>query len=473
MRTARQFALLVALSLGLGFLGLGPGGGSVLTAGGAAPGASGGPAPTEAAGPATPGGPALGPTNLPGSGTPLDRSGRAIECAAGRNGGATDRGVSATRIRLATTAVLDGPAKSLLQLAPTGMKAVIDKVNRAGGICGRLLDLTVINDGFNARLGQQYIRNFTKGDYFGLAVVPSAEGLSAAIATKDVARAGIPVVGTDGMRIEQYREPWVWPVGTATVSTMRIMAEYGYRQRGARTFAIVWDSKYKFGIEGAEAFRRQVRSLGGRILADVPLDPEQPSYASEVAEFNNRCKDGACDMVALLLLPDAAEKWLARQPERGTRYTAGAQTLFTNQFAQSCVRAAGTLCHGLAVWTGYNPPIGSFATLRGVDAYVKDVEAVSPGIDVHNQFLEGAYFGMNLLVEALRKVGPSLTRARVRAVLDSMIYRTDIASALSWRPGRHSANTRARSFSIVVASGIFAGWRDELTGWVSDPRGGV
>jgi hypothetical protein len=137
------------------------------------------------------------------------------------------------------------------------------------------------------------------------------------------------------------------------------------------------------------------------------------------------------------------------------------------------VRAAKEWCHGLAVWTGYNPPLGSFANLPGVARYVADVTTVSPGIDTRNQFLEGAYLGMSLLIEALKLVGPNLTRARLRDALDSITYRQDLASRLAWRPGRHSANVTARAFSLVVSQGDFRGWADESTGWVTDPQGGV
>lgn len=418
--------------------------------------------------------PSAGPASGPGAPSEIvrtiapTRGGRLLECSAGRNGGATDVGVTATKIRLATTAVLDGPAASLLSSSPVGMKAVINAVNRGGGICGRQLELTVVNDGFDAQKGQLYIRNFINEGYFALPVVPSAEGLSAAILSKDISRGGIPVVGSDGMRIDQYRDPWVWPVAAATVSTMRVAATYGYRERGARTFAIVWDNKYKFGVEGAEAFKSQVRKLGGRVVADVKLNPDQPSYASEAEAFNQACR-GGCDMVMLLLLPDTAQKWMARRPTMGKKISSGAQTLFTDQFAQACVLAAGELCHELVVWTGYNPPVGRHIAVPGVARFVDDVKAIAPNVDVRNQFLEGAYLGMSVFVEALRRVGPNLTRPNLRRVLDSMDYTSELASTLRWRSGRHHANSSAQAFALIVNEGNFSGWRDLQTGWIRDP----
>lgn len=396
-----------------------------------------------------------------------------LECKGGRNGGVTDTGVTGSKIRLASTAVLDGPASSLLAESVVGMKAVVDKVNRAGGVCGRLLDLTVRNDGFKADDGQRIIRNFIEEGYFALPVVPSAEGLGSAIDGQFIARAGIPVVGTDGMRQEQYQDAFVWPVASATVTAMRVMAKYGVTARNAKSFAIVYDSKYKFGIEGKNAFVDQVKALLGPNVkvVDVPLDPTKTSYATEADTFNTACKDGKCDMVAMLLLPDAAKLWLSRDPVPARLYTSGAQTLFTDRFAQDCVIQVGEQCHGFAVWTGYNPPVGSLSALPGVNTYVQDVRAVKPTVDVSNQFVEGAYLGMSVFVEALKAVGPNLTRARLKAALDAMDYKSDLASTLSWRPGKHSANVRSQSFSMTVSQGTFRGWSND-TGFLLDPAFG-
>jgi ABC-type branched-subunit amino acid transport system substrate-binding protein len=436
---------------------------------------------------------ALGETGAAGSGTEAAGPAAAAKQAAAKqaaasqsqkagttcgkdNGGATDTGVTANRIKLATTAVLDGPAKSLLEDSPKAMKAVVDKVNQQGGICGRLLDLRVVNDSFRAEVGLSAIRSFIDEGYFALPVVPSAEGLGSAIESGYISRAKIPVIGTDGMRKEQYGEPYVWPVASATVTAMRVMAKYGSTKRGAKTFAIVYDEKYQFGKEGKDAFLDQVKQLGGTAVdgAVVGLNPEDTSYGSTIQKFNEACKGGAsCDMVALLLLPETAKKWLQGGANFGGRYTAGAQTLFTDRFAQDCVLLRpGGECQGFAVWTGYNPPIGPLASKPGVAAYVNDVRAVKPGMDVNNQFVEGAYLGMTVFVEALKQVGPNLTRERLKAAMDSMTFNSDLTSPLTWTVGRHAANVRSQSFSMTVSQGAFRGWSDEGTGFLLDPAFG-
>ncbi len=389
-----------------------------------------------------------------------------LECTRSRNGGATDIGVTQNAINLASTVVQSGPGASFLAESPIGMQAVVRKVNAAGGICGRLLNLTLRDDGWDAQRGLQFLKAWiNEKSFFAFPVVPSSEGLTAAIEANVISKEGIPVVGSDGMLRQQYEDPWVWPVATATVSTMRVMAKFGF-DKGARCFGIVYDKFYRFGKEGADAFRQYVKSLrGAEMCADVGILPAQASYSSEIQRFNSSCSD-KCDFVAMLLEPQTALTWIAGRPQFGTRFTAGAQTLFNEQFAASCASD----CNGMLVWTGYNPPIGNLAGLKDVREYVNDVKTVSPTADTTNQFLEGSYLGMTIFLEALKRVGPDLTRERLAAVLNSEIFKTDIASKLGWSEGQRHANCRAQAFSIVVAQGSFAGFKNEQTGFIPDPQ---
>lgn len=422
----------------------------------------------SAAGGATTGG---GATGGGGAGTSGGGgSAGPIECKAGRNGGVTDTGVTATQIKIAATVVKDGPGKSLLESSETGMRAVVNKVNAAGGICGRRLALTTVNDGWDPSRGRDFIKRFIDDGNFALPVVPSSEGLSEAIRSGLIKDSGIPVVGTNGLRIDQYNDPFVFPVGSATVSIMRAMAKYAYETKGARNFGIVWDNKYKFGKEGADAFKEYVNSLpGASVKADQPLDPMALSFGTEAQSFNTACGASGCDMVVLLLVPDTAGKWKSANPGTGAgrgRLTYGAQTLFTDAFASSCA----AWCSGMVVWTGYNPPIPPLDSKAGVSTFVNDVQAISPSIDYRNQFLQGAYLGMQVFVDAATACSPNLTRACVNARLESTDFATDLSSTLSWRPGRHHANKAAQAFSIDATGGSFNGWRFEQTGFVQDPK---
>jgi ABC-type branched-subunit amino acid transport system substrate-binding protein len=298
-----------------------------------------------------------GGQNGPGGGGGGTGNPKATGCDQARNGGGTDVGVTGDRIKLAATIVNDGPGASFLAPVRVGMNAVVNRVNGSGGICGRRIELILRNDSWSAERGRQFIQNFVESEkVFALAVVPSSEGLRAA--NEYIERQQVPVVGSDGMLIHQYRNPWIWPVATSTISTMHVMAKNAH-ERGAREFAIVFDSLYHFGVEGAYAYNQAVKRLTGK---DIPgydaslkrcsdrfcgIPPNKSSYNSEAQQFYEACGMAAsagsaptpCDFIAVLLEPDTALSWFGAGISKTSnpRYGfGGAQPLFTSDFAQKC-----------------------------------------------------------------------------------------------------------------------------------------
>jgi ABC-type branched-subunit amino acid transport system substrate-binding protein len=450
---------------GTGTVGGGPSGGSAVT-GGTGTGTSGGSA----------GGP--GATTQSGGHAPTAAK---VPCVPGKNGGPTDIGVTGNEIKLAATVVKSGAGAAFLGDVEYGMYAIMNKQNQQGGICGRQLSLKLVDDGWSPRDGENDIRSFIQDGYFALAVVPSSEGLRAAINDKDIDNAGIPVVGTDGMLLDQYTDPWVWPVATSTNSFMHVIAKSGY-DRGARKFGIVWENNYRFGVEGHAAFAGAVQRLGGQIPSgcDVQITGDQGSYSNQVSNFNSAC-DQSVDYVALLMEPETAATWVHDGGYLGTNGkaigAAGPQTLFTynfaTNFAANCDQSSGQCSAHFWVWTGFKPPIPPYDTDPNVERYVNAMNATNSSADHYDQFVEGGYVGMELLVQALQKIGAAqqpLTRANVRATLDAMDFTPGLTgSTESFRPGRHFANTGAQAFSLVLSGNSFSNFRYEQTGFITDP----
>ena len=379
--------------------------------------------------------------------------------------------MSATEIKLASTVVKSGIGQAFLGDVEYGMTAVMDKTNRAGGICGRQLSLKLVDDGWDASTGEQDIRDFINEGYFALAVEPSSEGLRGAIQSGDIDSAGIPVVGTDGMLQDQYLDSNVWPVSTSTGSLMHIMAKYAYAQ-GARSFGLVYDQNYRFGVEGEAAFKGALNRLGGTNLYEYPVQAGQTSY--DTSTFNDSCNQ--CDFVALLLEPDTATAWINSGAYLGTSGkalgAAGPQTLFTYNFGQNFAQdCKGSACQAhFLVWTGFKPPVSPDDADPAVQAYVNDLAATNSSADKYNQFVEGGYTGMELLVQALKQVGPNLSRAALKQVLDQSTFASGLTGGQeTWSSGHHFANSSAQAFSLVMSNGAFENFRYENTGWISDP----
>jgi ABC-type branched-subunit amino acid transport system substrate-binding protein len=421
----------------------------------------------------TPGGPAAVPPSK-------------FECAPGKNGGKTDRGVSATEIKLATTIVATGIGSSFLGEMKYAMEAVEDQVNRSGGICGRKLNIIDKDDGWVASTGAQYLRNYIKDDIFAIPVGASSEGLQVVTKSGDLDRAGMPVVGSDGLAIDQYArpdgsaQPWVWPIATATVSSARIMADEAYK-RGARNMGIVFDSNYHFGKEAAVAFNNEVKRLTGSGVKGYNaqntctqrycgIQAGQNNYSGKVTEFYGATPD----FVALFLEPETALTWMQDPNTPGATavtipYGYGAaQPLFTNQFETQC----GAKCDQMVVWTGFKPNVEKYRNDPAVVSYVRALKAKRPSADEYNQFTESAYVGMQLLVAALRKVGPELTRERLRNVLNTITYKDGltIQGTMTFTPTTRFANVTMQAFTMQY-KGTPGGWR--VGGIERDPHPGV
>ncbi|MBI2169461.1 MAG: ABC transporter substrate-binding protein [Actinobacteria bacterium] len=403
------------------------------------------------------------------------------ECEKGENAGDTAPGVSAKEIRLGATVVRTGIAKSFLADAQFGIEAVRRKVNAAGGICGRLLQIDYKDDGWVPSTGQEIIQKWIgEGNHFGLIVNPSSEGLRTAISSELIKQSQFPVMGADGQLIGQYKDPWVWPVATSTHSVMHIMAKNAI-DRGAKTFAIVWESNFRFGVEGHSAFKKYVeRHCGsGCVVKDTEIQGGGESYQTQANEFVGACKDGGvefkkCDFVAVLLEPATAAQWVKANGlgsgDNPPKVGVGApQPLFVNDFVRD---NCGKPCAEMWVWTSFKPPIAPYDAESAVKQYVDDIRAVSASADVNNPHVQGAYVGALLAVKALEQLGPAPTREGVKQVLDQMSFESGLSKELKFSGSNHFAALSAQAFEAVYnvtgSSASFNGWRYAETGFIDD-----
>jgi ABC-type branched-subunit amino acid transport system substrate-binding protein len=293
------------------------------------------------------------------------------------------------------------------------------------------------------------------------------------------------VVGTDGMLASQYNDPWIWPVAASTVTNMHIAAQYSCKQLAAKRVGIVFDSKYKFGAEGAAAFKAQVQRSCGSTLGMgndcstgyCGVSPDATDYSSQGTAFNQACtkaQDNShdkCDVVVMLLEPKPMETWMKYEENCSCTWYGtlmGGEPLFDDNLAGTC----GQNCAGMMVWTGYKPDIQPFDAEPPVYTYAHALAQVCPSCDPHNEFTEGAYLGTQLFVAACKKVGANLTRAALRDVLNSQTFDLGLSQPLHYGTGLpHQANISMAAFSDN-ASGTFNGWSYRSTGFIADPAPG-
>jgi Periplasmic binding protein len=368
-----------------------------------------------------------------------DDLGPQATCAPGRNGGATDKGVTGTRIKLFVNATLDGPLRYTSEAAQA-MKGVVDEVNKAGGICGRLLETKVVN-GFHP----------PPDDTLAAMTMPMREELDAYIADGSADRLGVPMVGTDGLANSQFRSRWIWPVGAPVDSLVRIAVSHAYHAQGARTFALVHDAKSDYGMQAAASFRDHVATLPGASIRVV--QPVDGPVAGAVNSYNEACRDDRCDSVVWAMLPLQARDWLRAGAASSRLWTSGLYYELDAGVLHECGDPIRANCENLHIWSAFDEA---------------DDDQPWP-------WLASAHVGTKLLVAALERVGPILTRERLRQALDGARYELPLTGPMQWGPRLpldRVGNPRARAVRVVPETGRAGRVEDAGTGWVADPTPG-
>lgn len=316
---------------------------------------------------------------------------------------------------------VDPKAPPLKVLAGTGsldsqpfdaVDSLFDAVNKAGGVCGRVVHLVRGN-----------VDTADLSKYVAVLGMPLDDNLDAAIANGRIARSGIPVVSGDGLSQAQHRTRGVYPVGPSASAMARTATAHA-KARGAKSFAIVYDANRTFGREAAESFDRYVRQDGGTVKASVALDPSANAYAPQVDRFTSACGVDGCDFVLLALLPETAQKWLATNPVKPRMQLAGLSTVLADGFTDHCMASSDRSCDGLVAWSGYVPRTGA--------QYWNAEAGYAYGYSNGSALRQGAVVAARVLYEALTVAGPHATSASLRRTLDAITFTSGITPALSW-----------------------------------------
>jgi hypothetical protein len=325
--------------------------------------------------------------------------GPAYGCAAGSNGGATDRGVSATSIELFATVTRSGGDLSVAQREPL-LRQLVAEANTTG-FCGRTLDVEIRDDnGANSSSGRA-VREGLAREPFAMALLGDPDGLRFSARRGDPAITRTPVVAPSG-EPSLYGTGWVWPVGVSDADVARVMVREAHR-RGARTFGMVYEDR-----ETGVAFDAEVFRLTGRHVA---------GYGDEACERHAcRAPWGAADpgelyadppdFVGVLLPGVLARNWMTHPltpaaNDSRVPYGHGALEPALDHLAR-----CGLKCHGLRVWSAFEQRCGGYAS-----------------------GLASAHTAGRVLLDAVRLAGWELTRARARSLLDTTTFAAPLAVA--------------------------------------------
>lgn len=327
-------------------------------------------------------------------------------------------------IVIGQTVVHSGPLAELSAAPEQGIRALLHQVNAAGGLRGRPLLLKQLDDGYDAARAaanvQQLARDGAVAILMPIGTASSEGALQAANAV------GLPLVGpySGAASLRNF---------TAQGFQVRVSFDDEYRRIvqhlmtiGLRRIAFAHNDNP--GARSArDGTRRSIEALGGKLLGSVAVRND----ASDAGEQARRLAALAPQVVVLSMSNAVAAAFIAAY-----RATAAPAQFYSFSFLDG--RALHQRIAGAATGVVISQvvPYPWNAGLPLVAEYQSAMRQLGSS-DVGYGSLEG-YINAKVLVEGLRRAGPELTPAALKAALEGLRAFDLGGITLDYGPTRHN-----------------------------------
>jgi len=318
-------------------------------------------------------------------------------------------GVSASTILTGQSTPLTGANAELGSDIRNGALAYFAKVNDAGGVHGRKIELITLDDGNNIQRSQaNTIELVEKRNVFALFGYPSAT----------LSRPALPTV-------EKHRVPFLSPFTGA--DPMRVFHKHVYNMRGsyAEELEKIVDHFEPLGLKrfsivhyddvvGKENLTAVERALKKRNLSVVSVAAWKDRAKPDIEGGLKEVMKGQPDVVILTTLYKATADFVRAAKKAGFH-----AQMASNSFpgASPLAKELGSEGAGLIVATVVPPPTKRSQAI--VQEYQAAIEKQLGKKEFSFTSLE-SYIAAKVTVEAMRRAGPNMTRESFQKALDGL-----------------------------------------------------
>ncbi|MEO9896246.1 MAG: ABC transporter substrate-binding protein [Paracoccaceae bacterium] len=321
-----------------------------------------------------------------------------------------EQGVTDTSISFAQVAAFEGPASALGIGMRQGLMAAFEEVNRAGGINGRTISLTTMDDGYEPDRSVDQVRSVISSDEYLALIGPV--GTPTTKATQPIATdVGMPVVGPfTGAGF--LRDPSLTNVinmrATYDAET-QAWIDHLVDVEGLTDIAILYQDD-GFGRVGLSGVQKALDARGMSLVAEGSYTRNTVAVKSALLQIR-KAKPQAIVMVGAYK-PLAEFIKLSRKMKMDP-------TFVTISFVGSKALASELGADGDGVIISQVVPQPWDASLPIVAEYQAALMAVDSSAEPGFVSLEG-YVAGRLAIEGLRKAGTALTRESYMAALNDL-----------------------------------------------------
>jgi len=363
-------------------------------------------------------------------------------------------GVTATEVRIGMTAAIKGPQAGLGTELYRGAQAYYDEVNLRGGVHGRAISVVALDDNYEPN---PCIRNtihllekesvFTLSNYVGTPTLTRALPVIKRYAEQQVVLVG-NFTGAQPQREPPYADQ-VFNIRASYRQEMMALVDR-FWALGARSFGVYYQID-PYGRSGTDGVARGLAQRGARITAEATY-PRQATFTDDMTPAVNALQKAGVDVVLCTGAYQGCGAFV-----RSARDAGFLAPISNVSFVGSDAMLALLVKHGKTNGRDYTRalvnsqvvPSYDDLTLPGVAEYRALMERHNPAVPealrdpkyavqrVSFISLEG-FVNAKVVVEALRRAGPQLTRASFRQALESLRnFDLGIGAALTFGPERH------------------------------------
>ncbi len=297
------------------------------------------------------------------------------------------------------------------QTVANATAAYFKKVNATGGINGCQVDFTYLDDaGLDQQKAAADARELVQQDNV-FAVVGGFTPITSASTAPYFAKQGVPVVGIEGISLQQYNNPVEYsfacsPAGFG-ISTINEANRLGYKK------IAVFYVDFDFTQVSFAAMKEQAAKNGQTIVYSNAENISSATYGTDVVAARN----AAPDAVLNILDANSAVREINAMNSNGWYPNMVATTSSSDPVVIQ--QGAGWFSHPGHTVTVARNYLPANANTPEVNEWLATEGQYFPGFDP-NSYAEGAWMAAKIFTEQARKLGAGLTRASLIAALNGL-----------------------------------------------------
>lgn len=319
-------------------------------------------------------------------------------------------GVSADKIRIGSFGALTGPGYLYGKLVMNGVEVVFDEVNAKGGINGRKLELVREDDRCDPAGAIAAVKKLIYQDQV-FAMIGGGCSNATFAAREEIENSKVPFLVFASVHDGITTPPASNIYSTATTSSIESYAQLEFAlKHGAKRIAVV-SMRDSWGRARYEPLMAAFQAKGITPVADEEVSPDANDATAQVL----RLKAANADAVIMLLYPKPGAVFLRDAAKLAFKPMTIGQTGIADPaaFEEQVGVPGGTANFYTISMVRYTPDDPA------VDKWRKAIETKFSGdrLSVFNLFGVGS---AQVLVEALKRAGPDLTREKLIGAFASM-----------------------------------------------------